>query len=147
MLKIGQQAPDFDLPDQNGNNHKLSSYKGRWTVVYFYPQDDTSGCTKEACAFRDNFPKFGEINAVVFGISGDSAQSHKQFSEKYSLPFTLLADESKKVIGEYGALGEANSINRISYLINPEGIIVKAYEEVVPEEHAAQILADLSGLK
>ncbi|MEK7173464.1 MAG: thioredoxin-dependent thiol peroxidase [Patescibacteria group bacterium] len=152
-LAIGANAPDFTLPDQNGNSHSLSDYKGQWVLLYFYPKDDTPGCTKEACGMRDEFPKFKKMKAVVFGISADSAARHKKFAEKYDLPFALLADESKKVIQQYGVwtkkkfMGmEYMGIARSSFLIDPEGKIAKVYESVKPDVHAEEVLKDLHEL-
>ncbi len=143
-ITIGQQAPDFELPDQNGNKHKLSDYKGGWVLLYFYPQDDTSGCTIEACAMRDNLPKFGNINAKVLGISTDTVASHKQFEEKYKLTFTLLADEQKQVLETYGVgSGFFGGAKRVSFLINPQGQIAKIYSDVKPEIHSEEVLKDL----
>lgn len=106
MPSVGKQAPDFNLPDQDGVPRALSSYEGQWVLLYFYPKDDTPGCTKEACMIRDDFPLFGKSNAVVLGVSADSIKSHKKFSEKYHLPFTLLSDEEKTVIQKYGVWQE-----------------------------------------
>lgn len=152
-LKINQKAPDFSLPDQDGKKHKLSDYKGQWVLLYFYPKDDTPGCTKEACAMRDNLPKFGKTKAKVFGISVDSVASHKKFTDKYKLNFTLLADEDKKVVNKYGVWQEKSMYGRKyfgtvrdSFLINPEGKIVKIYNKVKPEQHATEVLADLKEL-
>src|SRR6185503_8199309 len=150
MIKVGSLAPQFSLPDQNGKLHKLADYKGQWVLIYFYPKDDTTGCTKEACAIRDSFPKFGKIKAEVLGMSADSVESHAKFSKKYKLPFTLLSDPSKKMIEEYGAWGEKKfmgraylGIIRMSYLIDPKGKVAKIYPKVKPAEHAAEVLADL----
>ena len=137
ILKVGQAAPEFTLPDQDGKEHSLKEYRGAWVLLYFYPKDDTPGCTKEACAIRDDFPDFGAQKARVLGVSTDSVASHKKFAEKYSLPFTLLADEKKEVVGLYGV-----SL-RTSFLINPEGVIAKIYENVKPEVHAKEVLQDL----
>lgn len=152
-IEINKKAPDFALPDQDGNKHKLSDYKGQWVLLYFYPKDDTPGCTTEACTLRDNLPKFTKIKAKIFGISVDSVASHKKFAEKYKLPFTLLADEDKKVVEKYGVWQEKSMYGRKymgtvrnSYLINPEGKIAKIYEKVKPAEHATQVLADLTTL-
>ena len=101
-IKEGQLAIDFVLPDQNGKLHKLSEYKGRWILLYFYPKDASPGCTKEACGIRDVFPNFKKLKVVVFGISVDSVESHKKFVQKYNLPFTLLSDEKKEVVKKYG---------------------------------------------
>jgi peroxiredoxin Q/BCP len=143
-LQNGQLAPEFELPDQDGKIHQLSDYKGKWLLLYFYPQDDTSGCTKEACSMRDNLPNFGKINAEVLGVSADSVESHKNFEKKYQLTFTLLSDTKKIAINKYGVW--ENGIKRTSFLINPAGEIAKIYEQVNPEIHAAQVLADLAEL-
>jgi peroxiredoxin Q/BCP len=154
MVKINQKAPAFSLPDQAGTIHKLSDYKGKWVLLYFYPKDDTLGCTKEACMLRDNFPYFKKLKAVVLGASVDSVKSHDKFVKKYQLPFTLLADEDKKLVTDYGVWGEKKFMgrtymgtNRMSFLINPEGKIAKIYEKVKPAEHAEQVLADLKELQ
>ncbi len=150
MLKESQKAPDFTLPDQNGEMHKLSDYKGQWVLLYFYPKDDTPGCTTEACALRDNFPAFKKLKAKVFGISTDSVASHQKFANKYELPFTLLADEDKKVVEKYDVWRVKNmygrkyfGIARVSFLINPDGKIAKIYEKVKPAVHAEEVLADI----
>ncbi len=147
---VGTTAPDFTLPDQDGIPHTLSDSRGSWVLVYFYPKDDTPGCTKEACMVRDIWPDFSAVNAVVFGISADSVKSHKKFAEKYGLPFTLLSDEQKEVVKAYGVWGlkkmmghEYEGISRTSFLINPEGVIEKVYEKVKPEVHAQEVLADV----
>src|SRR3989344_3716987 len=101
-VKVGNLAPDFSLLDQDGNKHKLSQYKDKWVLLYFYPKDDTSGCTAEACAIRDELPNFKKLKTVVLGVSVDSVESHKKFAKKYGLPFTLLSDEDKKVVNKYG---------------------------------------------
>lgn len=155
MLKIkeGQTAPAFSLPDQDGNMHKLAGYKGKWVLLYFYPKDDTPGCTKEACGVRDVFPKFKKMNAVVFGVSADSSAKHKKFAEKYALPFILLSDENKDAINAYGVWAkkkfmgrEYMGILRISFLIDPKGKIAKVYENVKPETHAEEVLKDVKEL-
>ncbi|HZX00969.1 MAG TPA: thioredoxin-dependent thiol peroxidase [Candidatus Paceibacterota bacterium] len=149
-LRVDDKAPDFKLPDQKGNNHSLKDYRGKWVVVYFYPKDDTPGCTKEACAVRDNLPAFKELKAAVLGVSVDSVRSHAKFAEKYGLNFTILADESKKVVNRYGVWAKKNFMGRkymgtlrTSFLINPSGKIVKIYENVKPEVHAEELLEDL----
>lgn len=153
MLEVGKKAPAFNLPDQDGKNHKLSDYAGKWVLVYFYPKDNTPGCTKEACAIRDYWSDFGKIGAVVLGVSKDSVKSHRNFADKHSLPFTLLSDESTKMIEKYGAWQkkkmagrEYMGIVRISYLVDPKGKVAKVYPKVKPPEHAAEVLADLKEL-
>lgn len=153
-LQVGQSAPEISLPDQEGKIHSLSDYRGKYVLVYFYPKDDTPGCTKEACSFRDNLPKFGEIGAVVLGISKDSIPSHKKFAEKYKLPFTLLADHEKRVIQQYGAWQPKKFMGReflgtvrSSFLIDPEGNIVKIYPKVNPVIHAQEVVNDLKKIK
>ena len=153
-LSPGNAAPGFSLADQNGNVHTLAQYTGKWVLVYFYPRDDTPGCTKEACALRDNFPEFEKLDIVVVGISTDSVKSHDKFAKKYELPFTLLADESKEVVESYGVWGpkkfmgrEFLGTHRTSFLIAPDGKVAKVYEKVKPDAHAAQVLADLAELK
>jgi len=153
-VKVGQLAIDFELPDQNGKAHKLSDYKGKWILLYFYPKDDTPGCTKEACAIRDYFPNFKKLKAAVLGISVDSVESHKKFAEKYRLPFTLLSDSKKEVVKKYGVWGKKTFMGkafmgtkRTSFLISPEFKIVKVYENVKPEIHAEEVLNDLNSLK
>jgi thioredoxin-dependent peroxiredoxin len=149
-LEVGGTAPDFTLPDQDGVMHTLSDYQGKWVLLYFYPKDDSSGCTKEACGIRDAFPHFEKLNVRVLGVSVDSVASHKKFAEKYKLPFTLLADEHKKVVNAYRVWAakefmgrEYDGILRTSFLIDPEGDIEKIYHHVKPEKHADEVLRDL----
>lgn len=149
-LSVGAKAPLWTLPDQTGASHSLASYKGQWIVLYFYPKDDTPGCTKEACSFRDNLPKFKKTKALVFGVSIDPVKKHAKFVEKFSLTFPLLADEDKKVVEAYGVWAkkkfmgrEYMGILRTTFLINPEGKIAKIYANVKPETHAEEVLADL----
>jgi len=144
MLKTGIAAPNFEARDQNGTEHKLSEYLGKWILLYFYPRDNTPGCTIEACTLRDNYPQFKKIDAVVLGVSTDSVASHDKFVQKFNLPFTLLADNDRKIVKAYEANG---LLRRVSYLINPEGKIAKAYEKVKPSEHAEEVLKDLEILK
>lgn len=153
-LEAGEPAPNFTLPDQEGKTHQLSDYRGRWVLIYFYPKDDTPGCTKEACAIRDNFPSFQGHEAVVLGVSTDSVRSHQKFVTKYELPFTLLADDGKEVVNLYGVWGkkkfmgrEYDGTHRVSFLIDPEGKIAKVYPKVKPETHAEEVLHDLEQLK
>jgi peroxiredoxin Q/BCP len=152
-LKVGQMAPQFNLSDQAGQIHNLKDYAGKWVLLYFYPKDDTPGCTKEACSFRDNLPKFKKSAVTVLGISIDSVTKHKKFAEKYKLPFTLLADEEKKVVGLYDVwqmkkfMGrEYMGTVRTSFLIDPKGKIAKIYEHVKPEIHSTEVLQDLKTL-
>jgi peroxiredoxin Q/BCP len=142
----GTLAPAFNLQDQNGEWHTLEDYRGQWLAVYFYPKDDTPGCTKEACNFRDNIYAFKAIGAAVVGISVDDVESHKEFSDKYKLPFTLLADESSETAKAYGVLRDFKLIklaSRQSFLINPEGVIAKHYSDVDPDTHTDEVLADI----
>ncbi|MGA3285326.1 MAG: thioredoxin-dependent thiol peroxidase [Verrucomicrobiota bacterium] len=152
MLKVGDKAPEFEGKDQNGNTVKLADlcrdYKN--VVLYFYPKDDTPGCTREACAFRDHFAEFKKKGAVVLGVSTDSTGSHDKFAGKYRLPFTLLADEDKKIVAAYGVWGDKSFMgrkylgtHRVTFLIGPDGRIKKIWPKVKPEEHAAEVLAAL----
>ncbi len=133
--------------------HTLAEYRGKWVLLYFYPKDDTPGCTIEACTIRDQFKDFKDIGAVVLGVSTDSVASHKKFTNAYELPFTLLADVNKEVVGEYGVFGEKKFMgrtymgtNRTSFLINPKGEIAKVYQKAKPPQHAAEVIADLKQL-
>lgn len=150
-IKVGQTAPDFALPDQEGREHRLSDYRGEWALLYFYPKDDTPGCTAEACAIRDQFPQFGKLKARVLGVSVDSVASHKKFANKYHLPFSLLSDDGKKVVKLYDVWGkkkfmgrEYTGTKRTSFLIDPNGKIAKIYEAVKPALHAEEVLTELS---
>lgn len=144
------KAPDFSLPDQFGKLHKLSQYRGQWVVLYFYPKDDTPGCTKEACSFRDSMDQYRKRSIVVIGISRDSVDSHKKFAEKHHLNFPVLADTSSDVIKKYGAWGEKRFMGKVfsgiirnTYVISPNGEMVKTYEKVNPLTHSREILEDL----
>ena len=146
---VGSAAPDFRLQDQNGEWHELQDYRGGWLAVYFYPKDDTPGCTTEACNFRDNIYAFKAIGASVVGISVDDVESHKEFSTKYKLPFVILADEEGDTAAAYGVLRDwkvTKIASRESFLVNPEGIIAKHYEDVDPDNHTQEVLADLEAL-
>ncbi len=143
---VGSDAPAFNLQDQNGEWHSLEDYRGQWLAVYFYPKDDTPGCTTEACNFRDNIYAFKAIGAAVVGISVDDVDSHKKFSEKYKLPFTILADEDGEIARSYGVLrnlGVTSVARRESFLIDPHGQIVKHYGRVDPDKHSEEVLRDL----
>lgn len=143
-LSTHSPAPDFSTVDQHGNTHSLTDYRGRYVLLYFYPKDDTPGCTVEACQLRDNF---GELKkyAVILGVSADNQKSHLRFAEKFSLPFPLLVDDEKKIIQAYGTDGLIFA-KRTSFLIDREGKIAKIYEKVTPASHAQEILKDLSEL-
>lgn len=146
---VGDPAPDFSLMDQNGNTQSLEEYRGQWVAVYFYPKDDTPGCTTQACNFRDNIFAFRERDAVILGISLDDVESHEEFAEKYSLPFPLLADSDAVVAEEYGVvrnLGITKMAKRQTFLIDPEGRVAKHYDKVDVDTHSKTILADLDRL-
>lgn len=149
MLEIGTRAPEFSLPDQNGKVHTLSDYRGQKVILYFYPKDMTSGCTSQACNFRDRYPQIKEKGAVVLGVSKDSVESHKRFEEAHGLPFPLLADEALEVITAYdvrrpGKDGKpTKSLIRSTYLIDEDGVIVKAFGSVKAKENANQMLEAL----
>ena len=150
MVAEGLPAPTFSLPDQDGNIHTLSDYKGKKVLLYFYPKDDTPGCTTEACNFRDSYKDFQTKGLVILGVSADSVEKHKKFAEKYNLPFPLLSDEDHKVCEAYGVWGEKNfmgrtymGISRSSFLIDEEGNIEKVYEKVKPKEHAGEVMGDV----
>jgi peroxiredoxin Q/BCP len=150
---LNKKAPAFTLPDQDGKKHKLSDYLGQWVLLYFYPKDNTPGCTKEACTIRDVWSEFKKAGIVVLGVSKDSVASHKKFADKFELPFTLLADVDHKVIEKYEAWKpktmfgkEFLGIVRMSYLINPQGKIVKVYPKVKPAAHADEVLRDVKEL-
>jgi peroxiredoxin Q/BCP len=150
ILKIGDDAPTFTLPDSQGNQVNLSDYKGKWLVLYFYPKDDTPGCTTEACHFRDDFKFLESLGAKVVGVSIDDSFSHKKFAEKYNLPFPLLSDSSGEVASRYGALNNFLVIKlakRYTYLINPQGKIAKIYLSIDTSKHSQEIIEDLKTLK
>jgi peroxiredoxin Q/BCP len=148
---VGKPAPAFKLQDQAGKWHSLSDYKGKWVAMYFYPKDDTPGCTTQACGFRDNIFAFNKEGAVILGVSVDEVASHKDFAEKHSLPFTLLADADKNVARQYGVLktymGVMEMARRDTFIIDPQGRIAKHYESVDPEGHSQVVLADIKALK
>lgn len=148
---IGSPAPDFRLQDQDSHWHTLSEYKGQWLALYFYPKDNSPGCTTQACEFRDNVFGFKEAGAVIVGISVDTVDSHKKFESDHKLPFTLLADPTKQTSKAYGVLksyiGLAELAKRETFLIDPEGRIAKRYADVTPKGHSQQVLADIKALK
>ena len=150
MLAIGTKAPEFTLPDQNGEMRSLSDYKGQKVILYFYPKDMTSGCTKQACAFSELYPQFREKGAVVLGVSKDSVASHKRFEEKYGLPFVLLSDTERTVIEAYDVWKEKKLYGKVSYgvvrttyLINEDGVIERAFDKVKAADNPAQMLGAL----
>jgi len=150
MLETGIKAPDFELLDQNGTVHTLKEYAGKKVILYFYPKDNTSGCTKQACGFAERYPQFVEKGAVVLGVSKDSVASHKKFEQNYNLPFTLLADPEKTVIQAYDVWKEKKLYGKVSmgvvrttYLIDEKGIIVKAYDKVKAAENPEQMLGEI----
>ena len=151
MLEIGTKAPAFELPDQNGVMHRLEDYKGKKVILYFYPKDNTPGCSKQACGFGELYPQFVEKGAVVLGVSKDSVASHKRFEEKYGLPFTLLSDTELSCIQAYDVWKEKKMYGKVSmgvvrttYLINENGIIEKAYDKVKAADNPAQMLGELA---
>ena len=150
MLNIGTPAPDFTLPDQNGTPHTLSDYRGQKVILYFYPKDNTSGCTKQACAFGELYPQFREKGAVVLGVSKDTVASHKKFEQNYGLPFTLLSDVDKAVIQAYDVWKEKKNYGKVTmgvvrttYLIDENGVIIRAFDKVKAAENPAQMLGEL----
>ncbi len=151
MIKTPYAAPDFKLSDENGTVHRLSDYKGRWVVLYFYPKDDTPGCTVEACSLRDARDDLARLGAEVVGISRDEATSHEKFKAKHTLNFTLLTDGEAKVIEAYGAWGKnmfgKDGILRKTFIINPDGQVVKVYGKVTPLGHGDQVISDLKTLQ
>lgn len=152
-LSAGSPAPDFSLLDENEDSHSLSDYRGRPVLLYFYPKDDTPGCTKEACNFRDDYSAYEEAGVVIIGVSSDSPQKHSKFKAKYNLPFTLLADSDHQICELYGVWGrkkfmgrEYDGVFRTTYLIGPDGVILEVFEKVKPAEHSAQVLTVLKEL-
>ena len=152
-LAEGKKAPLFNLNDQNANLVSLKDFKGKYVVLYFYPKDNTSGCTREACSFRDEFPKFKKLNAVIIGVSPDSVQSHKKFAEKYELPFTLISDEDGSICESFGVWGEKTmmgrkymGIERATFLIDKNGIIRHIWRKVKAAGHAEEVLTVVKSL-
>ena len=149
-LQVGQAAPEFSLLDQDESNHALADYHGKWVVLYFYPKDDTPGCTTQACDLRDNLSDLNQLHTEVLGVSVDSVRSHKKFADKYHLSFPLLADMQKQVVEQYGVWGEKSfmgkhywGINRTTFVIDPSGIIAAIYDNVNPKLHFSQLWKDL----
>ncbi|WP_322521444.1 peroxiredoxin [Guyparkeria halophila] len=149
-LTVGDAAPAFTLPDQQGESRSLADYHGQWLVLYFYPKDDTPGCTTEACSFRDNINRLIAQDAAVLGVSMDSVASHAEFAREYELPFPLLADPEGEVVERYGALSDflvVKFAKRQTFIIDPVGNIAKIYRKVNPEEHVRDVLDDLKVLR
>jgi peroxiredoxin Q/BCP len=151
MQKLPYKAPDFSLPDENGKTTTLNDFKGKWVVLYFYPKDDTPGCTVQACSLRDARDDLQDLGASVIGISKDSTQSHDKFKAKHSLNFTLLSDESGRTIKDYGAWGKKmfgiEGIQRKTFIIDPNGIVQKVYGRAVPVGHGETVLNELKALQ
>ncbi len=154
MLEVGEQAPAFELADQDGQTHTLDGYRGRWLVVYFYPKDYTPGCTKEACSFRDAASELAALDAAVVGVSADDAGAHQKFAQKHGLNFPLLVDPDKAMLEAYGAWGEKQmygrrymGVSRITYVIDPEGRVAKVWPKVTAEGHADEVRAALAELQ
>lgn len=152
-ISAGKIAPDFSLPDHQENIHNLTDYRGRPVVLYFYPRDDTPGCTKEACGFRDDYSAYEEAGVTILGVSADTPESHSKFKSKYDLPFTLLSDQDHEVAETYGVWGlkkifgkESMGIKRTTFLIGSDGVILKVFKKVNPAEHSAEILSELNNL-
>ena len=150
MAEVGKKAPDFKLKDQFGKTVALNDYKGKNVVLYFYPKDNTSGCTAEACNFRDEFPAFGKLDAVILGVSPDSVESHRKFAEKYKLPFTLLSDEKKEVLEKYGVWKEKSmygkkymGVERTTFIIDGSGKIKKIFAKVKVPDHNKEVMEAL----
>ena len=149
-LEMGMQAPPFELFDQTDTKHSLSDYLGKWVVLYFYPKDDTPGCTKEACAFRDDIATLNHLDVQVLGVSVDTTESHAEFADKYSLQFPLLADVGGNIAAEYGSLtkvGPMKFAKRHTFIINPDGSIAKIYRSVKPANHSDEVIADIRKLQ
>jgi peroxiredoxin Q/BCP len=150
VVEEGQEAPDFELTSDSGERVRLSQFRGKPVVLYFYPKDDTPGCTKQACGIRDNYDEFTDRGAVVLGVSPDEESSHVKFKEKYGLPFTLLADPEHHVLEQYGVWGERNfagnkymGVERSTFVIDPDGRIAKVMRRVKPDTHVDRVLAEL----
>jgi len=153
VLSVGELAPDFELQDQSGARRTLADSRGSWVVLYFYPKDDTPGCTKEACSFRDALPDFEDLGAVVYGVSADDADSHQAFADKFSLTFPLLVDSDMRVIHAYEAFGDKvvndvvrQGVLRLTYLIDRRGRIAKTWQVTDPETHAVEVKAAIEEL-
>ncbi len=151
LIEPGRTAPDFTLPDQHGEKHRLKDYRGRWVVLYFYPKDNTTGCTKQACQFRDDLPDFRKSDAVILGVSPDDTRSHQRFADRHNLPFTLLADTEHQVCTRYGVWQEKSmygrkfmGVVRTTYLIDPAGKVAHRWDRVKVADHAQAVLQTLA---
>lgn len=147
LLPVGQQAPDFEATDQHGARLRLADLRGRWVVLYFYPVDDTPGCTAEACGFRDDAKAFEEAGAVVVGVSTQDEASHRAFAAKYGLPFALLADPEKRITKAFGAIGLFGLAKRVTYLLAPDGRVARAWDKVNPQRHSREVLEAVAALR
>ena len=152
-IQVGVQAPDFELPDESNITRRLTDFRGRFVVLYFYPKDDTPGCSTEACSFRDNFSAYVNADVVVLGISPDSSKSHTIFKDKFTLPFPLLADDGHKICDIYGVWGpkkfmgrEYEGVLRTTFVIDTNGRIIKVFEKVKPDGHSEEVLAAIKSL-
>lgn len=152
-LEVGNNAPEFNLPDHTGKMHRLADYRGQKVIVYFYPKDDTPGCTRQACAFRDSFSELRELNAVIFGISQDDEASHLKFAEKYNLPFILLSDPERETIEAYGVWQQKTNygktymgIVRSTFVIDENGVLIKIFPKANPDTNAADIIQFLNSV-
>ena len=152
-IKVGDKAPAISLKDQDGKKVSLNDFKGKNIVLYFYPKDNTSGCTKEACNFRDEFPKFGKMKAIILGVSPDSVESHKKFANKYKLPFSLLSDENKTIIEKYGVWKEKSmygrkymGVERSTFIIDSTGKVRKIFRKVKVDDHNKEVMDALKEL-
>ena len=152
VVEVGALAPEFSLLDENEQNHNLQDYHGQTVLLYFYPKDDTPGCTTEACNFRDDYSAYQEAGVVILGVSPDPPEKHTKFKEKYELPFTLLADTDHQVCDLYEVWGpkkfmgrEYEGVHRTTFLIGPDGVIIRVFENVKPAKHSAEILTLLQG--
>jgi thioredoxin-dependent peroxiredoxin len=146
--KVGDAAPDFSLPDQNGQTHKLSDFRGKWLVLYFYVKDDTPGCTEQACKFRDDIYQLDGLGAQIVGVSVDNTASHADFAKKYSLPFPLLADSKGQIAARYGSLrGDGSLAKRNTFVIDPQGKIARIYLSASTSRNSAEVVEDLKKLK
>ena len=153
QLKVGDPAPDFVLNDEEGRKHSLAAYQGQPVILYFYPKDDTPGCTTEACNFRDDYSAYEDADVVILGVSADDEASHLKFKEKFDLPFSLLADTKKEVVNKYGVWGkksmygkEFEGIHRTTFLIDTEGKIARIFEKVKPSTHSEELLNEIDKL-